>query len=288
MVAALADGVPGEIRPRGQRWTVRLIVLAVVLLVLGPILVAGLPGEIARWHQAAATEKYLNDDFDGALQSLDHALAWSPDDADVLALRGKWKLDRQDYRGSLEDFDRAVQIQPHSSEIFVSRTVALQHLGRHPEAIADWEKLVKLREAASAGRRAEALNGLAYARAVAKTDLDQALQGVEQALELMGDNAAMLDTRGYIQVLRGELEAAKADLEIAVPDVEQQLQKATAKTDYIDRRKFQGQLRKLKQSVAVICYHRALLYDQLGQAEPAAADRRRVRELGFEPTDDLF
>jgi tetratricopeptide (TPR) repeat protein len=166
--------------------------------------------------------------------------------------------------------------------------VALQHLGRHAESIADWEKLVKLRADAAARRRAEALNGLAYARAVAQTDLDQALREVEQALQLVGDNPAMLDTRGYIQVLRGDLEAAKTDLEVAVAGVEQQLQKATATPDYVDRREYERDLRNLKQSVAVIRYHRALLCDQLGQAEPAAADRRRVRELGFEPNDDLF
>ena len=40
--------------------------------------------------------------------------------------------------------------------------------------------------------------------------------------------------------------------------------------------------------MAVIRYHRGLLYEAMGQTEAAERDFRRVRELGYEPGPQLF
>jgi hypothetical protein len=40
--------------------------------------------------------------------------------------------------------------------------------------------------------------------------------------------------------------------------------------------------------VAVIRYHRALLFDKIGKPKEAESDRQRVRELGYTPTPSLF
>ena len=45
---------------------------------------------------------------------------------------------------------------------------------------------------------------------------------------------------------------------------------------------------ELKRTVAVIRYHRGLVLDAMGDAERAQEDFRRVRELGFEPNEQLF
>jgi hypothetical protein len=95
----------------------------------------------------------------------------------------------------------------------------------------------------------------------------------------------MLDTRGYIHFRRGDLTAAEADLNLAVDRTEQDYQ-GEERTRH--RREFNQPLDRLRKSLAVIRYHRALVFDALGQSKKAEADRRRVRELGFAPAPSLF
>jgi tetratricopeptide (TPR) repeat protein len=288
IIASLANDDRG-VQP-GRPWATRVVISIVLLLVFGPILYAWLPHEVAAWYAAAAFEKRLDGDFDGAFATLDRAMAWDADDSSLYGLRGEWRLTRKQYTEALEDFRRVLELEPgkRNSAVLIQRTQALQRLGRHDEAIAEWKRLGKLHQGDNAATRATMLNGLAYAMAVGKTDLDQALEPIEQALRLVGNNGAMLDTRGFIHLLRGDLEKAKFDLDLAVALVEQQLGKAQKADEYIDRREYLLALHQEQEGVAVIRYHRALVYDKLGQPDQANADRQRVRDLGFEPNDDLF
>ena len=52
---------------RGNRWTNRLAILIVVLLALGPVMFLEGPAEVARWHQAAAMERWLAGDKTGSV-----------------------------------------------------------------------------------------------------------------------------------------------------------------------------------------------------------------------------
>ena len=329
MLASLAEPERAGRPPRRAPWTARLVVAATALLVLGPILALGLPAEISRWYEAAAIEKRLDGDLEGAIETLDQALRWRPHAPSVYLRRAEWKLQRKDYRGALADYDRAIQLAPHTPQAYIWRSRALQHLGRHQEAIADWHRAEQYQDGA-VGSRASMLNGLAYAQALGNTELDQALENVETALryvdslesllkpdpavsgdrgrwwlrklqslvesdnrsrielELIGTKAAMLDTRGYIQLLRGELEAAQRDLDEAVKLIEVRLERRSQSTDYIDRREFELEMEEERQSAAVIHYHRALLYDRLGQTAEADRDRERIRQLGYEPGSHLF
>jgi tetratricopeptide (TPR) repeat protein len=286
VLASLADGSSAP--PANRPWSTRIAVLVVLAIVLGPILYGGFPHEVASWYAAAAVEHRLNGDWEAAFGLLDRALAWDGEDAAFYSLRADWTFARKDYRGCLDDCDRVLELKPTDSSALVQRTQALQRLGRHEEAIADWSRLVRMHQADSAPTRATTLNGLAYARAVGNRDLGQALQDVEQALPLVAPNAAMLDTRGFIHLLRGDLKKAQGDLDLAVAMVEEQLKDAQSATDYIDRRRYELALHQEQEGAAVIRYHRALLNEKLGRTEQAKADGLRVRELGFEPGPDLF
>jgi tetratricopeptide (TPR) repeat protein len=286
VLATLADG--SRAPPAHRPWSTRIAILVVLAMVAGPILYAGFPHEVASWYAAAAVEHRLDGDWDTAFELLDRALAWDTDDAAFYAIRADWRLARKDYRGCLDDCDRVLELQPTDASTLVQRTQALQHLGRHEEAIADWSRLVRMHQADGARNRASTLNGLAYAQAVGNRDLDQALQTIERAIPLVAPNAAMLDTRGFIRLLRGDLQEARADLDLAVAMVEKQLSEATSTTDYIDPREYALALQQEQEGAAVILYHRALLNEKLGRTEPAEADRRRVRELGAEPGPELF
>lgn len=293
VLASLADSEP-QGSPRRRTWVRRLVILGAVALVLGPLLYALVPAEISRWYEASAIEKHLDGDAEGAIEDLGQALRWNPENFSVYHRRAGWRIDEGDYRGALEDCNRALTLGT-DSEIYRQRGRAFQHLGRHQEAIANWRELAKIHENSSASQRATTLNDLAYAQAVGnhagdveEAELEKALENVQRALDLAGENAAMLDTRGFIHYLRDDLKAAESDMDAAVPEMEELLAKVQASSQFADRRDFELQLEMIRQSVAVIRYHRALVNDKLGKTDRAERDRRRVRELGYEPDDKLF
>lgn len=274
--------------PRDNRWTNRLAILIVVLLALGPVMFLEGPAEVARWHQAAATERWLAGDKKAALSRLEDAIRWAPDRTDAFLCRGDWRLEDQEFQKAIDDYNTALKLDPANFQALLNRSQAFQHLGRHKEAIQDWRKLVELGRSAPAPQRAVLLNGLAYAQALGNVELKEALENVIQAINLAGENAAMLDTRGYIHFCAGNFEASQPDLDLAVAGMEREVKQQEQARDYVDRREFERQLKEIRKSLAVIRYHRALLYDKVGKPEEAESDRGRVRELGYTPTSSLF
>ena len=281
---------PASSPPRG-RWAGRVAISVALLMPLGPVLYFGLPEEVAKWHVAAATEMRLDGKQQEALARLDAALRWARSGAAIYVCRADWMLEDELFQKALEDYDRALALEPGDLLALIQRCEVFQHLGRHAEAIRDWKKLVDRHQSASAEQRAVFLNGLAYAQSLdngKNPELDKAFENITQALNLVGQNAAMLDTRGYIHYRRGNLAAAEADLNLAVQLMEQQHKEMEQTRQYLDGREFALQLEKSRKSVAVIRYHRALVFDGVGKPKQADADRQRVRELGFAPGPGLF
>ncbi len=269
-------GVP----PSGSARGVRLIL---ILLVLGPVLWMWAPRERARWYTAKALEQQLAGDPEEALTYLNRALEWDRQSDWLYRQRADWLVDAGRYEQALEDYTRAIALSPGEALNYMQRSVAWQYLGRHDQSIADWERVVELFSNHSSRHRAIAWNGLAYARALGKRDLEQALEDIERALAIFGPDPAMLDTRGYLRFLGGDLEAAREDLNQAVQTIENQHAELKQRRDYADRREHEQRVRQHAHSVAVLRYHRALIYEQLGEPEQAAQDVGRVRQLGFEP-----
>ena len=275
-------------QPAGSRWQNVATILAVVLLVVGPVVYLGLPDEVSRWYVAAAMEAYENGDVPGALGYMNAAGRWAPNNPAIYIYGGSWKQRRGDYEGSLAEYNKALEIDPVNELALIQRSEVLQHLGRHDQAIADWKKLASSSAMSRIQSRVVYLNGLAYAQALGNTDLDAALENIESAIRGAGQNAAMLDTRGFIQYRRGDLKSARADLELAVKMVEKDYGKIAQGEQFLPPGPLQTSLKEYARSVAVIRYHRSLVYDALDKPEAAEKDLARVRELGFEPGEHLF
>lgn len=103
-----------------------------------------------------------------------------------------------------------------------------------------------------------------------------------------------MDTRGYIQFQREDYAAALEDLDPAVMAVERQRdqllheQKTLVGLSVKDPRTVTWEMKMLDRNVAVIRYHRGMLYEALDRDADAQRDFRRVRELGHEPGPQLF
>jgi tetratricopeptide (TPR) repeat protein len=246
------------------------------------------PAEVARWYQAAAMERWMAGEKQVALARLENALRWAPNQADAFVCRGDWRLEDQEFQKALDDYNSALACDPTHIPALLSRSQAFQHIGLHQDAIRDWKKLADLARSAPGHQRAVLLNGLAYARALGNVELKEALENIIQAINLAGEDAAMLDTRGYIHFRAGNIEAAQPDLDLAVAGMEREVTQQEQQRDYVDRREFERKLKEIRKSLAVIRYHRALLFDTIGKTKEAESDRHRVRELGYTPAQNLF
>lgn len=293
------ESVPGA--PRSGCLLRSVVILATLAIVALPLLIYEFPREIARWHAAAAMEAYLDGDLNKALGSLDQAVAWDPQSPDHFRQRAEWKLEAKDLEGSLADANRAVELDPADRLSLTQRSLVYQHLQRHREAIDDWHAIVDLSERTRGNSRrspgdrelADPYNGRAYARALAGLEVEAGLKDVERAIKSYGSHPAYLDTRGYLYYRQGRFEAARADLDSAVNGIEALFSSwpeyvEREKSNAADLRELQLGYKSLRYNVAVIRYHRALVLRKLDLPKLAEEDLKRVRQMGFEPTDQLF
>jgi len=268
-----------------------LIVLAFVAMTLGPVAVIEFPHEMARWQVAIANEDYLNGKLQPAIDRMDRAIRWDADDATLYYTRAKFRFDARQWHEGLDDCDAAMRLANDAYWVIELRCQFLQHVDAFPEAIAQWQKLFKIRPPVSTGERVHLLNGLAYMRAVGNLELGEAVRDIEEGLKLAGGQAAILDPAGMLYLGRGQSESKNGDDEKAVAsfsraweladDVFQQNKKRLEATraapasaiEYADR------LRLLTPHLAAVLTQRAAAYDRLGRADAAKKDRQRIEQL---------
>lgn len=294
-----------------------------------------IPAEIARWHYAAAVEAWRNEQFDSAQARLRAAQSWNPSERAYPALRAIFDADRGRTAEAAEAIDAARQQSPDDPLLVLIKTqllldaeqyaeakellqslppaqrrrvpaglhwMVLQHAGDAAEAVKTQREAYRESQTSGSPPPEEALNALAYALAVANQDLPEALERINQALDLRGRRRdtkpaaepntkkdpqpdasldyALIDTRGYILYRLGQLDEALAEMNTAVTGME-------ATTPPAAQEKIRS--RDARRNVAVIYYHRSLVLAALNQTELAEADLQRVRKLiGKEPDEHLF
>jgi len=273
----------------GRRLIAGLLVAAVIVAICWPQIQQHVPPLLADWFKKRAAERfYGHDDADGAISDLNRAVALAPQDVEAYLLRGEIRIyagaDEQGFSDALADFEEALKIEPNNVPAIRYRSVALQQLGRHQEAIAEASRVVKFSD--SGPDRHSALNFRAYTRARAKMELDEALDDVNKAIDLAGaPNAAYLDTRGFILHLLGKNDEALIDMKLAVKMAERQRrleQRAMADLPFQDGRRSFLQ-RQYDQEMAVLYYHRGLVHQALGNKQDANKDKRQGVRLGYDP-----
>ncbi|WP_425615588.1 tetratricopeptide repeat protein [Anatilimnocola sp. NA78] len=234
------------VKPRkiGGSW----LAWAIVLVLGGIVLIVEAPYELAKWKYAAALDAREKGQDEPAYQYLNEAMERLPQKAEYKLRLAVWKLEDGEYEGALALFQELMAIEPENPVLLMMRSQAFQHLKRYPEAIADLKMVKRISEATGLPERAETLNTLAYARAVAKLELDEALVDAQEAVKLAGVDltrksgilsdlvtnkrdtkeyhqevakarmnvASYVDTRGLVQLNLGLAEQARADFDQAI------------------------------------------------------------------------
>jgi tetratricopeptide (TPR) repeat protein len=291
-------GDHSQITPaRRHRFKAWLIGLAFIVLALGPPTAREVPHEIGRWYYAAAVIAEDAGEWQLAVERLEEAIRWGGLRPEYAILRAKLYWHLGDRQSALTELDRAVQAATPEKLISVYMQRAELHLKMHERAAAvqDWQQIYDLVQGGHVPTTIPAhvvYNALAYMRALANQDLEQALEKVNLALAQEADNAAYLDTRGFIYYRLGKYSKALEDLDRAVELARQQWQSnrrrlINLKRQYIDVRPIDELLQENDRNYAVILYHRALVQD-LFDADKAEQDFAEIRRLGFPVSADLF
>ncbi|REJ97342.1 MAG: hypothetical protein DWQ35_01950 [Planctomycetota bacterium] len=115
---------------------------------------------------------------------------------------------------------------------------------------------------------AQAANNLAFVLAATEENLDEALDLVNRAVELIGPQIGILDTKGVVHLARGECSEAVASLEEAV-------------SMDANRPRFRGNLRSQEEAPAQTYFHLALAYKCAGDRQKADAAYETAHERRF-------
>jgi len=227
MSATPQNELPKGQTPKNSRRTTILVVLAAIAVVVLPLILTQGRREISRWHQADAQEKALDDDLDGAIESMDAAIQWD-DSASVYLMRAGLRLRNEDFEGCVDDCQTAIELT-QSGPVAVAmaahelRSQAYLELGEYEKSIGDQKTIGELlKKDSRLKKRSTYLNDLAYFRALGDIELAEAAKDATKAIELLGDEDQLTPA-----ILRASLacqwEAASPVLQEVVQYLEQQL-----------------------------------------------------------------
>ena len=88
--------------------------------------------------------KYDLDDYTGAIQDYSKAIEINPNDAKAYIGRGAAKDDLEDYRGAIQDYNKAIEINRNDARAYIVRGLAKLQLGDKDGACLDWSKAGEL------------------------------------------------------------------------------------------------------------------------------------------------
>lgn len=277
------------VRPgRGKRLVVAAALAGLVAAVAWSVGEPVVGPQIVRWSIRRAIRHEARGDLDAAVADLGRAARWVGDDPDrlgeFLIWRALLRLQQRDPHGALDDCSRAVAALPLAMQPRCVRALVHAVLARGDDALTDAEAVVGLAGAGSP----EALNHRAYIRALVGRDLEAALADVDAALARGGDEAAYLDTRGYLLHLLGRHTEAIDQLNLAIEKTQRQRREVAARSATAPPDEIAHRLRGIDHGLAVMHQHRAVACRAAGLEGQARQDFEIAERCGYDPTRGIF
>jgi tetratricopeptide (TPR) repeat protein/predicted aspartyl protease len=150
-----------------------------------------------------------------AMADLDLTLKLRPADAPARLTRAELRFFGHDKKGGLEDLDEIAREVVPAADIRLPVGFLYEREGRPDDALKAFDLWIPVHP--DDRRRAEALNGRCWSRALLNRDLDKAMADCDAAHRLEPKVGAYLDSRGLVHLRRGEFDKAIADYDLAVP-----------------------------------------------------------------------
>jgi tetratricopeptide (TPR) repeat protein len=197
--------------------------------------------------------------YDRAIEDYGRAIRLNPTHANAFANRGVAYARKRDYDRAIQDYDKAVQFDPKHADAFSNRGVAYARKRDYDRAIQNYDAAIRLNS-----KHAAALygRGNAYRR---KEDYDRAIQDYDQVIRLNPTYANAFSNRGVAY-------AGKGNNDRAIQDYDQAIR---LKPDHANALYNRGNAYRRKAD-----YDRAIQdYDQVIQLNPKHADAYSNRGL---------
>ena len=192
------------------------------------------------------------DKLDQAFIDICEAIRLDPDHADGYRVRGDCLRYKGEYDKAIADFDTALRLDAENAAAHLSRGAAFRMKGDLDQAVADYDVTLRLKPRDPLAYR---FRGDAH---IAKGNYAQAIADCSRALNLSPDDPVAYFARGNAHLSIGKLVLALADFNSAV---------------------------EFDPTSGRSIYGRGLVRELMGDAEGAAEDYRRAKDLGYDDRD---
>lgn len=288
-----------ELSESGQRWKRRIIWLSIIGIAVG-LLLSSFAQPLWQVYADMRTQmgiRAMNSyDYETARSHFDAALSADPNQLDARINRGKVLYTLQELDAANEDLTQVIETNIDDAKFQALDTRSMIHYrqNRAEAAMRDADEAVRLKR-----NNIRARNGRAYLCALLGQDLKKGLDDIELVLRSHprnAQNAAFLDTRGYLLYKQGDYDKALVDLDLAVKQCEVQhrnflteQQRSHPGRDFgMTREEFEGSLKQVRENLGVMYYHRGEVYEALKRSEEAADEKARGKEFGYNPAQGVF
>lgn len=157
-----------------------------------------------------AGDKYDKKDFQGAIEDYSRAIQLNPNFAPAYNNRGNARYTLGNKQGAMEDYNRAIQLDPNFANAYTGRGNIRDDLGDEREAIEDYNRAIQL----------DPNNANAYYnRGITRNKLGDkqgAIEDYDRAIRLDPNNANAYNNRGYVRSALGDLQGAIQDFNRAI------------------------------------------------------------------------
>lgn len=148
-------------------------------------------------------------DFEGAIENFNRAIKLNPDYANAYNNRANVRHELGDSPGAIEDYTEAILLNPKCSDFHKNRGIISCELGDYRGAQADHSRAIQLDP-----NNHQAYNSRGFAR-LQMGDVPGALKDFTQAIELNPEYALAWNNRGDVYLESGNLERALEDYTLA-------------------------------------------------------------------------
>ena len=160
----------------------------------------------AQEYEASGLAKYKREDYKGAIADYTRAIELSPNYALLYNRRAGAKVELGDYAGAEKDINRAIKLEPNGGGHWFARALLKNEMKRPEEALVDINKAIELEPEADAE--------VYLNRGFIKEDLQDckgAIKDFTRAIELNPTEVLAYTRRGLCHGVVGEYKAAIAD-----------------------------------------------------------------------------
>jgi tetratricopeptide (TPR) repeat protein len=133
------------------------------------------------------------EDYRGAIADYNKSIEIDPNDSETFRNRGNAKIELEDYRGAIADFNKAIQIDPNNTNAHKNRGYAKYRLQDYRGAITDYTKVIAITPS----------NGAYFLRGYAKFDLKDyqgAILDYNKAIGIDPNDAGAYFNRGLAKI----------------------------------------------------------------------------------------